>query len=385
LKIVDISEFYSPTSGGVRTYVEEKFKAAERNGHSLAVIAPGPEDSIERRGEGQLIWVKSPQLPFDTNYHMFIKKAPVWRILDKLKPDFLEGSSPWRGGWIAGTWPGSAPRALFMHADPVAVYPQMMLESYFAPDTIDTMFSFFWRYLRRLNDHYNGCIVAGQWLASRFSKYGLKNLHTVPFGIDSERFSPAYRNESLRQQMLTQCGLGPEALLVIIIGRHHPEKRVEMLIDAVTLAQRTRQIGLFIIGDGLFHKRICRKASQTKHVHIAGRVDDRELLAGMTASADALLHGSTSETFGFVVAESLVSGTPVITPRAGGAGELSSPQWAEIYKPGSASDAANALLRLAARERTSLSEQAYQAGLRLGSMEHHFERLFELYASMRKI
>jgi alpha-1,6-mannosyltransferase len=385
LKIADISEFYSPKSGGVRTYVEEKFRAAERNGHSLTVIAPGPEDRMERRGAGQLIWVKSPQLPFDANYHMFIKKEPVWRILDRLKPDIVEGSSPWRGGWIAGTWPGSAPRALFMHADPVAVYPQMMPGRYLSPEKIDALFGWFWRYLCRLNDHFNTCIVAGQWLASRFSKHGLKNMHAVPFGIESERFSPVHRSGSLRRQMLAQCGLGPEAFLVATIGRHHPEKRVEMLIDAVTQAQRSRQIGLFIIGDGLFHARICRKAAQAKHVHVAGQVDDRELLAGMMASTDALLHGSTSETFGFVVAEALVSGTPVIVPRSGGAGELASPQWAETYRPGSASDAANALLRLAARERASLSERANEAGLRLGSMEQHFERLFALYASMKKV
>jgi len=30
VKIVDISEFYSPTGGGVRNYVDQKFKAAAR-------------------------------------------------------------------------------------------------------------------------------------------------------------------------------------------------------------------------------------------------------------------------------------------------------------------------------------------------------------------
>lgn len=96
---------------------------------------------------------------------------------------------------------------------------------------------------------------------------------------------------------------------MVIAGRHHPEKRVEMLIEAVTRAQSSRPVGLFIIGDGLAHERIRRKAALAEHVHIAGRIDDRALFADMMASADALLHGSTSETFGFVVAEALASGT----------------------------------------------------------------------------
>ncbi len=384
MKIVDISEFYSPTGGGVRTYVEEKFRAAEKCGHDLTVIAPGPEDGVERRGHGRIIWLKSPVLPFDSNYHMFVRKEPVWRVLDAMKPDLIEASSPWRGGWIAGTWPGAARRVLFMHADPVAVYPQTMLGNHLSSHRIDRLFGWFWRYLCHLNDHFDGCIVAGHWLAARFSNHGLKNLHTVPFGVESQRFSPAHRMDYLRKEMLAHCGLGPEGLLVVIAGRHHPEKRVEMLIEAVTRAQSSRPVGLFIIGDGLAHERIRRKAALAEHVHIAGRIDDRALFADMMASADALLHGSTSETFGFVVAEALASGTPVIVPRAGGAGELASPQWAEIYKPGSATDAADAVLRMAARDRSALSKEARIAGLRLGSMEQHFERLFGLYENLSR-
>ena len=38
MKIVDISEFYSPTGGGVRAYVEQKFKAAAKAGYALSVF-----------------------------------------------------------------------------------------------------------------------------------------------------------------------------------------------------------------------------------------------------------------------------------------------------------------------------------------------------------
>ncbi|HYX47808.1 MAG TPA: glycosyltransferase family 1 protein, partial [Sphingomicrobium sp.] len=41
MRIVDVSAFYSPFGGGVRTYVEAKFRAAARFGHEVVVIAPG--------------------------------------------------------------------------------------------------------------------------------------------------------------------------------------------------------------------------------------------------------------------------------------------------------------------------------------------------------
>jgi alpha-1,6-mannosyltransferase len=381
MKIVDISEFYSPTGGGVRSYVDQKFKAAAQYGHFLTVIAPGTENRIETREGGKLVWVETPQLPFDRNYRMFWRAADVWRILDAEKPDVVEGSSPWRGGWIAAHWRGPATKMLFMHADPIAVYPQTLLAGALSPATIDRLFGWFWSYLRRLNAGFDGCIVAGSWLATRFASHGLGNLHIVPFGVETARFGPGHRDPALRAAMLAECGLGPEAALLINIGRHHPEKRVGMVIDAVDKAQSSRPIGLYIVGDGLIHAQIQAKAARAKHVHVAGRVADRARLAAMVASADALLHGSTAETYGFVVAEALCCGTPVIVPRAGGAGDLAASDTAESYAPGDAKDAAQAILRLLARDRAVLSDAALAAGKqRIGDIENHFEKLFAVYA-----
>ena len=44
------------------------------------------------------------------------------RLLDRLQPNVLEASSPWRGAWIAASWRGAAVRALFMHHDPLSAF-----------------------------------------------------------------------------------------------------------------------------------------------------------------------------------------------------------------------------------------------------------------------
>ena len=127
MKIVDVCEFYSPTGGGVRNYVEQRFDAAAKRGHELTVIAPGETARVEERGASKVVWIESPRLPFDRNYRMFWRAEDVWRVLDAESPDIVEGSSPWRGGWIVAKWQGTAPKSLFMHIDPVAVYPQTLL------------------------------------------------------------------------------------------------------------------------------------------------------------------------------------------------------------------------------------------------------------------
>ena len=125
MKIADVSEFYSPTGGGVRSYVHQKLEAAAAHGHELTIVAPGGETHMQEVAGGRIAWVKCPQLPLDKNYRMLWSAQPVWRVLDDVAPDMVEGSSPWRGGWIAGNWPGRASKVLFMHADPVTVYLQV--------------------------------------------------------------------------------------------------------------------------------------------------------------------------------------------------------------------------------------------------------------------
>ena len=126
MRVVDISEFFSDFGGGVKTYAHQKLEASVKAGIETIIIAPGPADRRERRLGGEIIWVRSPVLPFDHRYHLFADMRPVHALLDELAPHVVEGSSTWRGGWMAATWRGSAARALFLHQDPVAVYPQSL-------------------------------------------------------------------------------------------------------------------------------------------------------------------------------------------------------------------------------------------------------------------
>jgi alpha-1,6-mannosyltransferase len=167
MRVVDVAEFYSPTGGGVRTYIDGKFEAAAQMGHELFVIAPGPSDAFEARGAGGVITVRAPSLPFDANYHMFWDAAPVHGWLDRLSPDLVEASSPWRGAWIVASWAGAAPRAMFMHADPVASYPQRWLAPVASPQRIDRLFDWFWSYLRGLTRRFSSVVTGGPWLSER--------------------------------------------------------------------------------------------------------------------------------------------------------------------------------------------------------------------------
>lgn len=382
MRVVDVAEFYSPTGGGVRTYIDRKFEAAAQLGHELFVIAPGPADAFEQRGTGGVIRIRAPGLPFDANYHMFWDAAPAHRWLDRLSPDLVEASSPWRGAWIAASWPGPAPRALFMHADPVASYPQRWLAPVASPQRIDRLLDGFWSYLRGLTRRFSSVVTGGHWLSDRLRGQGVDAVTSVPLGVDRGAFSPALRDPRLRSALLEACGCPEDARLILGVGRFHPEKRWPMVIEAVTRSSADALIGLVLIGDGIDRKRVQRAAAVCPHVRIFPPIQDRALLAAHLASADALVHGCESETFGLIPAEAMASGLPVVGPDRGGFAHLAQPGISEVYRAGDAGAAAAALGRLLAREPLALKAAAIEAAHKVRRDIDHFADLFDHYGSI---
>ncbi|MBI1366770.1 MAG: glycosyltransferase [Alphaproteobacteria bacterium] len=383
MKILDVAEFYSERGGGVRTYVEQKFEAAKAAGHRLCVIAPGREDRVENISAGKLFWVKSPVIPIDRRYHLFWRQKPIDEIINAERPDFIEGSSPWRGAWFAGRQSPAIPKALVVHQDPVLTYPHTFLGEIFSAAQIDALFAGFFRYFRRLQDLFDTTIVASPWLGARLSRLGLRQPQIVPFGVDQDAFAGAERSEELRRAMLADCGINhPNARLLVTISRHHPEKRIPMMIEAARQASYSQPIGLYIIGDGPSRSAIERLAIRTPGVRVAGYIGDRERLAEILASADAYLHACPTETFGMVIAEAMAAGLPMVVPSSGGAADLASPECAEFFTPDDAQDCADAIIRLLRRDAAALRASTRRSAARLNSTSDHFRALFLAYEKL---
>jgi alpha-1,6-mannosyltransferase len=322
MKIIDVCAFYAPHGGGVKTYIDRKLTIGATRGHEIVVIAPSDANRVEHRSEGgRIIHVASPQLLVDRRYRYFDDVAAVHRILDDEQPDFVEASSPWRTANIVADWPGNAPRALIMHADPLATYAYRWFGALGNREMIDRSFDLFWRHLRRLGSKFDRVISANENLSMRLRNGGVGGVATIPMGVDPGIFSPARRNLVLRRDLLARCALPEDATLLIGIGRHSAEKRWPLVVDACLAAGHRRAIGLVLIGDGRDRAKIIHHIGGNPHVHLLAPVTNRALLADVVASADALIHGCEAETFGLVAAEAVASGLPLIVPNEGGAAD----------------------------------------------------------------
>lgn len=383
MKIVDVAEFYSDQGGGVKTYINSKLEAGAKYGHEVVIIAPGPESGEEKRNGGKIVWVKSPPLPFDNRYYLLWRKKEVFRILDEEKPDIVEGSSPWTGGYFVAKWKGNALKTFIFHVDPVAVYPQTFLGNLMSFRKIDSFFSFFWRYLRKLSNQYDATIVSGKWLARRLEKFNLNNPVSVPFGIDKDFFSPKRRDPELRSQYLNELNLDEDASLFICVSRYHPEKRLSTIIDGFKKISQKHGAGLLIFGDGPLRKWIQQKAKDVNHLKLMGFTSNRDELANAMASSDYYVHGSSAETFGLVVAEAICSGLPIVVPKTGGAVDLSDSSYSEVYKTGDEEDLSRAMEKIIERNYSQLKAACKKAAEnKIYSVDEHFQNLFACYEKL---
>lgn len=379
MRIVDVCAFYTPAGGGVKTYIDRKLAAGPRLGHEIIVLAPGTEARVEEHGpDARIIYLAEPKLIFDRNYHYFGDEDALGRALDDLRPDFVECSSPWRSARFVGEWPGAAPRALVMHADPLSAYAYRWFGPVASRETIDRSFDWYWRHLLRLDSLYDATVVSGDSLGDRLRDGGMTRVMTQPMGVADAIFSPRLRDEALRARLLARCDLPPDATLLVAAGRHAAEKRWPMVIEAVTAAGAKRPVGLVLAGAGRQSARVARAAEDNPHIHLAAPITDRLDFARFLASGDALIHGCEAETFCMVAAEARASGLPLIVPAEGGAADRARGTAGLTYPPADTIRAAAAIgLFIDSRDDRRARAVADAGSVR--TMEQHFAELFEAY------
>lgn len=373
MKIVDVCAFYSPQGGGVRTYVEQKLRIGPELGHEIVVLAPGDEHAVIEHGPmARLVTIPSPRLAFDRKYWYFGDELALHAALDQLDPDFVEVGSPWRSPSYVARWQGDAPRSLVMHNDPFSVYAYRWLEPWLRRETIDRRIDFLWQHMRALGRDYDRVVCASRELRGRLARGGVAGTALHPMGIDTALFGPQRRDPAVRRQLLALCELPENAHLLIGVGRFCAEKRWPVAIDAVMRASLTRPIGLVLLGEGGAAKRLTKHIAGNPHIRLLAPERDRPRFATILASADALIHASTSETFGMAPAEARASGVPVIVPDEGGAADHAEGGAGLTYRAGNALAAAEAILALLGQSRPPCTPHAR-------SMRDHFAALFADY------
>jgi glycosyltransferase involved in cell wall biosynthesis len=203
---------------------------------------------------------------------------------------------------------------------------------------------------------------------------------TLPNGVDLEVHRPADASERLR--LRRRLGLAPDGFVGAFVGRLHPVKDVDTLLDATA---RVPGLRLAIVGDGPERARLEAKARRLD-------VDDRVSFRGQSSrafdvlrAADMFLLSSHGEGMSNALLEAMACGLPCLASRSvGGAAELLDGGRGMLLADGDAEAWAAAIERVAAQAdlRTALGRAASGFVSRALSVEAAADRLAAAYGTM---
>lgn len=303
--IVQLANLVTPTSGGIRTVLEQLGVGYVARGHRRALIVPSARPSVELQADGsRRIELAGRAIPRSGGYRVLLDRAAVTDVLELLSPDAIEIHDRFTLIWVV-EW--ARQRGI-----PTTVMVHERLET-----SLRT-----WAHLgagagviERIADHRLLARAGRVVVPSRYAAAGFPDddrVRVVPLGVDHDRFRPGPRG-------YPDAAAGPARL--VSVGRLSREKRPELaLATSVELTRRGVAHHLDVFGDGPLREALQRRGRGlpvTFHGHVG-----TEVLARHLADADVSLVCCPREAFGLAALESLASGTPIVSPSSGAVPEL---------------------------------------------------------------
>lgn len=361
LHLVDTTLFYSPTSGGVKRYLTAKhawLAAHSRWQHTLVV--PGERDRTERGG---ICTLAGCRVPGSFNYRLPLDPRRWLHLLDALQPDIIEAGDAFHPAWAAWRLARrrGIPLAAFYHSN----LPQIVSRRAGGRLT-ERMLE---RYVKWLYQRFDVVFAPSRLMRDLLYGLGLQNAVHQPLGVDADVFNPQRRGAWLRQRL----SLAPESRVLVYAGRFAGEKNLPVLLEA--FAQLGSPYHLLLIGGE-------RQGRLDANVTLLPYRRDSIELAEWLASADALVHAGTKETFGLVILEAMACGRPVIAARAGALPEFVDDGVGVLAEPGSGPRMAEAIAALYERDREALGANARARVMRRFTWSRAFQGQMATYKSL---
>jgi len=361
MHLVDTTLFYSPTSGGVKRYLSAKHAwLAAHTSWEHTIVVPGRHGEIQRGG---VCTLPGYPVPGTFNYRLPLNPRRWVRLLDALEPTLIEAGDAFHPAWCA--WRVAQRRGIGLIAFYHSNLPQIIGRRFgraLAEPAIR-------RYLRWLYERFDVVFAPSRLMCAYLHDLGVEQAVHQPLGVDAEVFSPQRRGIPVRECL----GLPADARVLLYAGRFAGEKNLPVLLQA--FARLGSPYHLLLIG-GEYAAR-----PQPNITMLPYRRDSLEL-AGWIASADALVHAGTSETFGLVTLEAMACGRPVVTARAGAFPEFVDESVGMLAEPHSAASMAEAIAALYERDLDAVGSAARARVLRQFTWHRAFHAQMATYASL---
>jgi len=382
VRVLIVTDQYEPMVGGVPTVTRELAQGLAGRGHTVEVLAPSATGRSVTGASGGLTVARrrSVRWPWYEDQRLgLLGRAGAGELIGRFRPDVVHVHSPLTLGVAARSAARRrrVPVVYTNHYLPANVRP-VTDRGKAARTVLDVGF---YGYLTAFANRCDRVTAPTATALLLLREHGLRApSQVVSNGVDLDLYTPGAPgapDEALRRRYALPDGVP----LVLSVGRLSPEKRADVLIEAVAAQDATDTV-LALAGSGPDEARLRELAARlglAERVRFLGFIPATDL-PGLYRLADVFAIASEAELQSLVTMEAIASGLPVVAVNAGALGELvHAGENGLLARPGRPADVAGSL-DLLVRD-PELRARMSKSGLRIIA-DHDRHRLLARWESI---
>lgn len=384
MRIVIVTDQYPPMVGGVPTVTRQLAADLAERGHLVWVVAPsyGSRDSYRIEQKVRVYRFSSFEWPTYEDLRIaYLPFLPLRRLLKKVDPGVIHIHSPVVLGNVAQILAGGLRKPVIAtnHYLPINMGRSLSTDPFLGKSFNSVTYSYLVHFCNRCEYVTSPTATALNLLY----EHGLRApARVISNGIDLTQFCPGPRDEALRQRFR----LPADRPLILSVNRLSPEKRIDVLIEAVSKMREPVHLAIASSGPAESDLRARVDALQMRErVSFLGFVSESDLLP-LYRLADIFGIASEADLQSLTTMNALACGLPVVAADAYALPELvHHEENGFLFKPGDSAAMAGYLDLLAAD--ASLRQRMSQRSLEIiaphdrGKVLEEWETLYRRLAN----
>ncbi len=315
MRILMASHGYPPTLSGVTLVVRKVARAMVARGHSVTVITAGEQGEPYTDNDDGVQLVRTPSWA-----NPFWKEGPIphitqpdlQRILDRVQPDLVHSHE---AAFLALQFLRLNDRARLPLIASCHYVPRFVAQYVGGNKTDHLVENLTWTYSIWLFNRCSHVVFATSAHRKLFVDQGLEVGTTIiSNGVDTARYRPS-DDQDERVEILHAL---PPAPRVLFVSRLAQDKKIDVLIRAMSCVTAELEAHLLIVGRGDDRERLENLAEELglcRYVHFLGFVPEKDMPA-LYRAVDLFAIASTCEVQSLPTLQAVATGLPVVAVNA---------------------------------------------------------------------